>query len=424
MRWFVLVLSVGWWLGCNSNDVGVLPCAAQQECSACEACISDRCVPVQPSDDVFPSCDEPVDCAAFPASGGGRLPIDTGVHRPIVTWTGSGYALSWYDVPNGAFVGFANLDGELDPASVRSIDPRGLFPRTAFNGDEYAVVHIREGGGTDEPLPRKLFFTRLDASGDIVVGSQVQVGTTLYPEDPAVVWDERSRQWGVLWEDHDSGGVFFARVDASGAPVADSQLRLSPEDVSGQLGGGGAPLLAIDGEFIAVWSEALPGRVQLARIGGDGNVRSVSSQPASQPAPGGQPYRASITWDGHGYGVAWMESSATSWQIYFARARADASFVSDSVVRLGELGEEQSHPQVLWTGNGYSVFWSSYQQPDDADVWLTPLSADAVPQPRQQLTSGGTREWFPNAVWDGCRHVVLYAADGSPDNAGYLVFSP
>jgi hypothetical protein len=402
--------------GCNRRPFGEAPCVAPQDCTACETCVNDTCVPRTTEDDVVPTCDAPVSCDGLPTTvvEAGTLTGLGAVQLPVVLFDGARYALSWYAVPDGAFFAFADRDGTLDPASVVNVAAYGLFPRVAYSGDRYAVAYVRDVDLTDEV--RDLRIQILDAEGR-PEGIEIVLVAAAYPEDPAIAYDRQADAWLLVWEDHQLEGVFFSRVRDDG--TASAPIRLSAPGRIAQLGGGGTPLVVVGGETFAVFSEgAYPGHVRLARIAADGTVAGISDLETDQP------YRAALSRDASGFAVVWENLDGETWSAELARADASGTFVPGSHLSMATPGEQHSNAQVVWTGESYTVLWTRNVDAE-LDLWRAVVLADGTLARREPVSGGPGRQWFPYLIWDGCRHVLSYAVDdGITQDEGRLMFIP
>ncbi len=224
----------------------------------------------------------------------------------------------------------------------------------------------------------------------------------------------------IAWEDERNGTpgeLYTKEVGLHGENIS-QDIRLIGNGSSERLGDitwGG------DRYAIAYYSEIDSGdyEVWVATVRSDGSrIREVKSIYAmnDQTFP-------SITYDGTGWALAWFDERTTEgWHnVYFARIEPENLVLSGVASPLSISMQEETIPDVAWSGSGYAVVWKQLSQAG----WLLNLktiSSDGTPSGTIKTVSGiFTYLLEPTIVWTGSEWVVSWAGEKSDGTKGYFL---
>jgi hypothetical protein len=245
-----------------------------------------------------------------------------------VVWAGSQYGVAWYDNRDGNNeIYFARLDasGNKFGSDVRVTAAGGnsIRPSLVWTGSEFAVAWYDDRFGNNE-----IFFTRIDASG-VEIGDDVRV--TVDPgssRNPSLVWADG--EFGIAWQDDRDGNnqPYFTRMDASGNKIGDDVK------VRDDIYYGIEPSLVRSGiEYGLAWADTttMPSvrRVGFTRLDVTGNGYGKI---VWLTAGVGDSENPALVWSGTRYGVAWQHENDDVSHGYFAQIACGCGGFTDHSV--------------------------------------------------------------------------------------------
>jgi hypothetical protein len=313
---------------------------------------------------------------------------------------GTGYALVWYEQPAplapNPEVWFALADANGNPTtSPVMISPddgfSSGFPHAAWNGMEYGVVYTDDRASVPGSIHRRIYFARVDAGGSLVSGSEVLIaGLSSMVEAPAIAWDPIDAKWAVAWSDHDSGEVNIAFVSAAGT-LSPGTFPVAPGTLAIQ---GNTPLIWNGTRFaIAVGAEIL-------EVTGAGVANTIATLPGT-PA-----LLSTLTWNGSGYGVVWVNTESSTYRPHFGLV-GSGGFVPGSDIAIGPTaGVYGDGPAVAWNGSEYAVTWT---QSSPGKLWFARVSASAVlvPGSRGSVSCSPLYDMSGDLAWNGSNWISI-----------------
>jgi hypothetical protein len=187
------------------------------------------------------------------------------VNDPVVVWTGTRYAVTWYDEADGNAEIYLALIDTLGNASapIRITDDpaNSTEPRLAWTGTELGLLWL-----DSRDAPRELYFARLDETGARLSGDIALTANGVFTNAPRLAWT--GGEYGVAWEDHSGGNeqVYFMRLDLAGTPLTTGR-RISTGPAASSY-----PGLAWAGSVYGmVWQDLVQGgyEARFTRIGCD-----------------------------------------------------------------------------------------------------------------------------------------------------------
>lgn len=282
------------------------------------------------------------------------------------------------------------------------------FARIVWNGTEFGVVYSDDRLTTPD---RGVYFARLDATGAVIAGSEVKLGGAAGSQDyAAVAWNPVDHQWGVAWLNLPGGDadVRFARLDATGAAIAGSQIEVTTASgfAWGYLSDSGtSPLIWTGTQYALAWTTQ--NTVAITEIPATGGAIHTIAIPVT----GAQmPDRATIAWDGTHYGITWMNWASSHYRVHSALVDA-TGIVAGTDVALGDATLYSGESSIVWTGADYALAWHEEGgTPVDGSVWTARVDATGAVEPgtKRQLTCGPAFEWFPTIFTDGATLAIVY----------------
>ena len=367
-------------------------------------------------------------CTASPA-----VPFvdDADSHGPMVriVSNGNGYGVAWTAPADDAgapeiFFRLLDKDGTpMGPATrVTNAPGLSLSPSLVWTGTHYGLAW--HDGRDEEPDAApgtgvaEIYFARLDANGE-KIGSDVRVSNaTGQSFRPSLVWT--GTEYAVTWNDDRDGNheIYFARLDASGAPVG-GEMRVSNAAGTSLL----SDLAVVKGAagsngYGVVWLDDRDGNVEVyfSRLDPSG-VTAGTLRLTSTPLGSGD---AHIAWNGTGFGVTWIEekpgSAGASSQVVFAQvSEAGAKVGADVIVR--DADGRAAIPILAWNGAEYGLAWrDTRSRGARGQIYFARLSTEGATIAGERSLTMGVLD--ASGLWlvaDGARYAVAYhgSLDGS-----------
>ena len=328
--------------------------------------------------------------------------------QPALGFDGTNYLLTWMEQhgeDEGLYATRVTQDGQvLDPAGIRLDAPSDssyLVPtHVAFNGQHYLVtwdgtrggasgimgVRIRPDGTVLDPLPLQLatfapggrvieggavasdgqdFFlayagpgpgsnrmdvygvrilsngTRATATDTVIVAqleSQYEVQVTYDGQRYVVVWTD-SRDFGAGYPE-----VYGRKVERDGITLL-PEFEIVPRTNS-------TPVLASNGQGALVVWESGGSQLYGQMLAQDGTLGPSFCIACLE----GYDQRASVTFDGTHYVVAWQNgsiySTPTNAGVYMARVRTNGTVVDTTPIPIATGMPQEEFPRIVSNGNG------------------------------------------------------------------------
>jgi hypothetical protein len=302
----------------------------------------------------------PYSLARVAVTSGGTVPSaqgSLGASSQIdVEWTGAELAVVWSDMrDSGMFppeIYLAQFDRSLVRTStdLRLTTAHGLSasPSVEWTGSEFALAWY-EGGET------ALLFNRYDAAGT-ASGANVVIAPTTFGAFRTSLVPDASGNFGVSWLNEGSGtthDALFTTIDGSGTALS-SILTL-------ETGGGTGFLRRLAHTFSGsdhgvVWGVAVFGgqRVRMNRVSAAGVARGETSL-ASISRFGWPP--VAIAGDGTRFLVLWVETDPATLARTLEGAIVSAAGVPTPLSTLPVPVDFGSDMSLVWTGTGYALAW-------------------------------------------------------------------
>lgn len=228
------------------------------------------------------------------------------------------------------------------------------FVQAAFSPTTTAVVYVDVTQGVRDS--RIAFFARDGA----VARTDVRLGHT-YSTYPAVEYNARLRQFGVLWSH--AGDLHFSRFDAEGAPVADSAVHLRLREFTWS---NGPRFVSTDEGWAALVRDT--GGPAMEIIEFDANARA-RGQPTIL-AQSGVPIESSLSWDGQRFGLAWATHEG-----FFVMLQRDA-YDRTQPVRVANREHFAGAPALVFDGTHHVLVWGD--NPGRSRVHLARIHRDGT----------------------------------------------
>jgi hypothetical protein len=189
----------------------------------------------------------------------------------------------------------------------------------------------------------------------------------------------------------------------------------------GSFGPGPAPTVAWNGhELFVVWADQHASVVSLARFTSAGQrIGEVQSIVESTEVV----VRPQIVWTGEGFGLFWVDFSENHHNpsTFFARLNANGQKIGGDI-RLSTICDPsfRHFPRVVWTGSEYGLAWTGRCDGND-EIYLTrvdPFGAKIGDDIR--ITNDPAHSDRPSVIWTGANYLIAWQDDRTGVNQVYL----
>jgi hypothetical protein len=129
--------------------------------------------------------------------------------NPVVSWNGAAWTVAWEDERGGEaqiFASAAVADASQASTGQALFDGNGNWPTVASNGRGSLV------GFYGFPKGAQVLVTRLDTGGNPAEDTLQVSGGSDHGKFPALTYNDKADEYGMVWQDDGSGEVFFGRV--------------------------------------------------------------------------------------------------------------------------------------------------------------------------------------------------------------------
>jgi hypothetical protein len=282
-----------------------------------------------------------------------------------LVWDGSAYAAAWMGEPatGNTEIYFARVaaDGTLLIPAVRVTNATSTsgHPSLAWTGSGYGLVWSDNRDGNQE-----IYFTRISASGS-KVGSDVRItNATGESLSPRLVWS--GTEYGIAWVDSRDGNyeIYFAVIDTFGN-VHNARRITNDANLSAEVS-----LAWTGSEYGMAWEDSRTTTydIYFARIDSLGYKIGIDIQITTDAGSSRNP---SLCWTGGGYGVAWMDTRATGWDIYFAPLAPSGDKIDERQMTSLHLA---GPPVLAWTGAELGLAWPDARNGGIYAIYFAPIS--------------------------------------------------
>jgi len=285
-----------------------------------------------------------------------RITDDPGNSRnPVITWNGRTFGVFWYDNPVG--------------------ETRGIY------------------------------YASISRKGKLLLGPVRINDITADGVHPSMLWNRRTREYGVVWWDSRVGGTYFARVNRQGNVI--KEIPVPTSDPSGYY----RPLIGIsDSEYVVIWEEwvtcisGLCPEMAFARIGFDGNKIGtdavITAYGATRPK--------SIIWNGEEYGV--LAGLGHYAKLLRISSKGD---IIEPPIDLGNV--MMSNARMTWNGRKYALTWvddrwKTTDHPDNSEVAFRKFDqygnfmSDII-----RVSNAAGPSWNSSApIWTGSSYAIVW----------------
>lgn len=367
-------------------------------------------------------------CTTLGGDRGGTLydPAVAATGESIV-WDGSRYDVLWIQLESsspvrfGLYLGFAAPDGTLVTGSVHRVFPAGQYQqagRLALGNGQLGLAYTAEpSDGMTEG--ERVHFARLDASGMLIAGSDVQVTDVNPPQlSVALAYSPTLAQWALLWDGQVPAGSpgyvydhqYLSRIDASGSLVIPDAIQIDSRTASidSAIAWAKDRWAAVIGEYDADST----GHVSLAEI--DPASASVTHRIAL--ADGDRPIGSAIATDGTRYGAAWVEidgADPTMNSAAFRIADVGGSALGTAPLVLGD-DRSSGDPAIAFDGSTFRIAEDEVSS-TSGSMWVTRVSRDGtvLGTPGSAFDVTPPYGAFPKIASDGCNDAIEWTATSS-----------
>jgi hypothetical protein len=234
---------------------------------------------------------------------------------PQITWASSEFGISWFDQRNGNreiyFSRVSSIGDKIGTdvrVTISADDSR--YPTITWTGTEYGVSWYDMRDGNPE-----IYFARLSTDGS-KVGSDLRLtndsNSSYYP---SIAWSDS--EFGIGWQDNMDGNqeIYFTRVSSGGTLIGPSLRVTNDTSISSELS-----LIWTGTEYGLVWQDDRDGNTEiyLARVSSAsfkiGPDLRITKAPAGSRFP-------SLAWTDSEFGTGWDDTRDGNREIYFARVK-------------------------------------------------------------------------------------------------------
>jgi fibronectin type 3 domain-containing protein len=297
--------------------------------------------------------DPPVACGE-PWTGPVTLASSSWAEAPSAAWDGAAFGVVWRDDRNGnseIYFSRVTASGTVLVAPIRVTYDTSFSqnPSLVWAGSAYGLSWT-DGRTTTADI----YFTRLDTSGNRLSGEIQITSDASISDSSSLVWT--GSEYGVAWTDNRLGNpeIYFAKIDAYGTKLT-SDIQMS------NLGGnsGNPSLVHTGNQYALAWQNDAAGHddIYFARVSNYG-IKIGSDLRVTTDA--GASRNPSLAWTGTEYGLAWDDSRNPTREIYFARISATGDLLSSNV-RVTNDAAASDAPSLVWKDGQYLVAWSDWR---------------------------------------------------------------
>jgi large repetitive protein len=330
-----------------------------------------------------------------------------------LVWNGSNYAANWHERPQAGtppwniFFGFVSGGGQALGSKQLISTGNGIgyiSGLAAWTGEEYGIVYTENTVGA--PYYQDL-FSRVDATGTPVAQSEIPIHPdSEIQNNPAVAWNPLDGEFGVTWtEGTSSPTLYFARI-RTGAVVSAAAIRAC---TGASLSDSGSHMLVWTGtQYALTWSEG--DTVYMGEVSRTGQLSAASVTPLGLGVVA--PMESNVAFDGTQYGVVWADYRTNTYQVHFARANAGGGYVAGSDALVGSPNMYSAQPDIVWNGTDFVAVWTEHAAtapPSVIRLARFTSTGAIVSSGAETLTCSGDTDWLPMISWNGMQHAVSYA---------------
>lgn len=357
-----------------------------------------------PQPESMPYCQSPQQLSPAQLMGEGAV-----YDPPPVVWNGKEFAAVWIDAFTDKLV-FMKFYSDGTPASARVeiFDTYSSYsPALVWNGSGYAVAYINY----DESLDwEQVYFARLDADG-APIGSAVRVSSYGAPAAssagyPAMAWSGNG--YAVAYVDDKSGNfqIYAALLDAAGnVQYHDTRIEATAYYQD-------SPAIAwIPGRSVyqVVWLDYRNGST-LAIHGGQLVPANYVMELRQLVSGSSNSVQVSLVNSLNTCGMTWGDYRDGNLEIYFAILNAyGAKATSD--IRVTNNSYADYYPQCRWTGVEYGIFWYGIQSSYVMNMAYQRISSAGTLQGTSAQVSGMTELVYPSAAFANHGYLVTCIDD-------------
>jgi hypothetical protein len=114
---------------------------------------------------------------------------------------------------------------------------------------------------------------------------------------------------------------------------------------------------------------------------------------------------------GQGFGVAWLDTRAYPWQIWFEVIDDQGNVLPPGEVQVSNavIASVDDETALAWSGAEFLIVWvnSDQSQIQAGKLYATLLSSNGLVLERKQITNGPT-DYGPDVAWDGSGYGVVF----------------
>lgn len=296
-----------------------------------------------------------------------------------VCWNGSGYGVVWADRRSGSYQIYGarvNSNGIVQDTQGILLSPGGeqLEPAIAWSGSGYLVAWKEFIGSSYDVVG-----IRLDANMQPVGTSIIIASADLDQSQPSIAWN--GTKYLVAWRDQRTGVAPFYYTDILGTFVTNAgALMPIGGAISGAIGDQLEPAVASDGtDFMVVWQDQRSGQgdIYSTEVLNNGTVSQVTGvQLSSAASLKAQPR---IAYNGSEYLVIWADARNNYVYDIYGKRLSTAGAVIGTDLTIASAPNEQSKPDLCWTGANYIAAWQDNRTSwGNYDIYLTRLNSTGV----------------------------------------------
>jgi len=364
--------------------------------------------------EVDDDCDGIVDIPIGPLHEPLRVTNDPGSSTLArLVWTGAEYGVAWEDDRDGdpaIYLARISEDAELLD-EIRMTDGYSKWPQLVWTGTDYGLAWTDSRTGWFD-----IFFALVSASGE-KIGDDVRV--TTYPSVSylsSLVGNGPG--FGVAWHDYRLGGyleIFFAILDETGTKITDDIL-VTADDNHSSIG----PKLAWTGdEYGIAWTDQadLTNEIYFGRISDVGEVQEGQVRVSELGSTSSGP---SLVWTGSEYAMCWLDSRHGETEIYFARVSESGELLGDEV-RVTDTDANSTSPSLIWNGAEFGVAWVEGSS-GSTEVYFVRLASDGtVLGDMVRVSSSEGAAQLPSLVYNGENYALSWQDTGDGNYEIYFV---